>query len=768
MGGGGGLTFITACLGPYTDPASGACSNASNPASLRCALGSGDNCGPCPTGALCPGGRVQWPRPGFQLTASGTVAPCDFPPSRCASFDPGNVRLVCGPGYKQGTQGCSGCAVSFYQIPSGACVACPATDISSSVIAPLGFLALGFLGLYAALVVLAWRVSSRHGGTLVDALKKCLQLLVWIWQALQLMVSSARAASTAAPPWLQGLFSVLLTLQFEGVTLNPSCFSYVPFLTQWIIFGVYVCCLLLVAAYLCAEQLSSCTGPRQGAAQGQRQLLEPALLGRLHASAGKALTIVCLLYATTITAATQVTICMPVQASVRSYLALKQSGAQLVSAPSLAAWWGLLNEPGAVDVLSSYSIGMVPLQALPEALQASSADLLAAPLSFRVLATNPFLVCAEGIHVLINAVAISVLVSLCLLPPLSFAAVRLALLARMGDAEVVGRATAERWVGGLRKHWLPLPSALKAVVTGASQGAASVSLALSSLKAATRADPGAPPPPASAADSSAAAAAEAAASKARVQALEEEAAALLDATPQAYDSPAAPLLHPWTVGDRRPSAFYFKSLDQVVLFTLAIPTAFNASRTVGAASLPYEQALALQVSLLLVVVGAMALSARMALGVGIFPAADAWKRNALLSVFALTALAGVLNFVGWVRDVGIGSSVEELLLGLSVALFAGTVVLLCYLVWSFFSALDASCKGDAERAKVAALAAAGAVAPAPAAPAWGFSVDNPLHRGRRGGALDSASSSSSLASTARQMPLGRQHRALQGQGLTQG
>jgi hypothetical protein len=85
------------------------------------------------------------------------------------------------------------------------------------------YLALGAGAVYAALAAYARRVAARAGGSLRLALATCIGLLVWMWSALQLLVTGARAASAAAPPWLAGLFAALLTLQFEGVTVNPSC-----------------------------------------------------------------------------------------------------------------------------------------------------------------------------------------------------------------------------------------------------------------------------------------------------------------------------------------------------------------------------------------------------------------------------------------------------------------------------------------------------------------------------------------------------------------
>lgn len=58
-----GVYYARNCsaAGLWTDPATGACSNASDPRSFACAYGSGDACADCPAIALCPGGSREYP-----------------------------------------------------------------------------------------------------------------------------------------------------------------------------------------------------------------------------------------------------------------------------------------------------------------------------------------------------------------------------------------------------------------------------------------------------------------------------------------------------------------------------------------------------------------------------------------------------------------------------------------------------------------------------------------------------------------------------------
>ena len=58
-----GIYYARACsaTGLWTDPGTGACTNASDPLSYACAYGSGDACVTCPDNVICPGGtRECW------------------------------------------------------------------------------------------------------------------------------------------------------------------------------------------------------------------------------------------------------------------------------------------------------------------------------------------------------------------------------------------------------------------------------------------------------------------------------------------------------------------------------------------------------------------------------------------------------------------------------------------------------------------------------------------------------------------------------------
>lgn len=120
-----GVYYAVECAqtGLWTDPASGVCAKASEPASLDCAYGSGDACRACPTGGLCPGGFRLWTRVGYWVAseADSDVSPC-APPNpevKCAGWDTTAGAVKCGAGYRPGSYLCGACANGFYSFGDG-------------------------------------------------------------------------------------------------------------------------------------------------------------------------------------------------------------------------------------------------------------------------------------------------------------------------------------------------------------------------------------------------------------------------------------------------------------------------------------------------------------------------------------------------------------------------------------------------------------------------------------------------------------------------
>ena len=102
-----GLYISVACSASaiYTDPSTGACTNASDARFPLCAFGSGDACQPCPANAMCPGGARCWPLPGYYTAAesSARVIPCSQPDAalKCTGWSAAFSQTQCGVGYLQ-------------------------------------------------------------------------------------------------------------------------------------------------------------------------------------------------------------------------------------------------------------------------------------------------------------------------------------------------------------------------------------------------------------------------------------------------------------------------------------------------------------------------------------------------------------------------------------------------------------------------------------------------------------------------------------------
>jgi hypothetical protein len=125
ISGQGGFYYVQACQG-YPLPGASQCLD---PASgVRCAFGGGDDCVPCPEGALCPGGYRAWPLPGYwsSSASSATVTRCRQPASlRCTGWNASLGSSACGAGYLQGSDACGACDSGYYAATDGTCSACP-------------------------------------------------------------------------------------------------------------------------------------------------------------------------------------------------------------------------------------------------------------------------------------------------------------------------------------------------------------------------------------------------------------------------------------------------------------------------------------------------------------------------------------------------------------------------------------------------------------------------------------------------------------------
>jgi hypothetical protein len=231
-GSGGGVLYLSTCVGDYTDPtATSACSNASDPRSLKCAYGQGDACIPCPRGALCPGGYHARPLPGYWSADETTpnVIQCKNPSSRCTGYDILLGMSGCAVGYSPISIACSSCAPDYYPLIDGTCVECPnmmATSKLQSImilLEPL-FIFIGcLLGGAVAVILIMYGIIKFWGGTIKNGLYLTVTFIIWLFNCVQVMSQATLAASPGLPPILQSYLNVVSLFLFTGLTGNPAC-----------------------------------------------------------------------------------------------------------------------------------------------------------------------------------------------------------------------------------------------------------------------------------------------------------------------------------------------------------------------------------------------------------------------------------------------------------------------------------------------------------------------------------------------------------------
>jgi sugar lactone lactonase YvrE len=244
-----------------------------SPGAGLCVWGTGEVCLPCPEGALCPGGAVLLPLPGFWCpTASSPpteVYACPQPDAalRCPGY--AAVTSV-GGGYGCGTgfrgQVCAACDVGYFPT-RGTCAPCPLFS-AVAVVQPIlifgGFLCAGGV----CLLLMVW-CTLRYAGkkaSMLDAALPVGSLLVWVWIAAQGLSSLFFQAQALAPPALAVFYAAAAALQFQGIALDPTCYASIPFLNFYVAVGVVLSCYALAAGAFCCLQRLQAPRARSAAA----------------------------------------------------------------------------------------------------------------------------------------------------------------------------------------------------------------------------------------------------------------------------------------------------------------------------------------------------------------------------------------------------------------------------------------------------------------------------------------------------------------------
>lgn len=225
----GGIYYSERCTdtGLYEDPASGACANASDPRSRRCAYGAGDLCQMCPAHSVCPGGFRAYPLPGFWSSSirSTAVLSCPAPAGRCTGYSVSLGGVACGEGYRQGSVLCLACAQGYYQAVDTTCQLCPPTLTIADIVVPIAKFAGGMLAVAGAMFVAVVAATKRNGGTLSGGARRTLQFTLSTFAVLQIFVSVGRAASPGLPPFMRDFIAGISVFVFDFPSIPAACLA---------------------------------------------------------------------------------------------------------------------------------------------------------------------------------------------------------------------------------------------------------------------------------------------------------------------------------------------------------------------------------------------------------------------------------------------------------------------------------------------------------------------------------------------------------------
>ena len=417
---GTGLRIVTRCTDPtYAPPELCAVINGAQPllansSGLLCVWGTGEACLPCPPGALCPGGAQLLPLPGHWCP-SPTSPPSDlyscpepFATVRCPGYSAISSTAGvygCGAGYRG--QVCAACAAGLYAL-RGACAPCPPFS-TLALLQPLLVFAAGLCACGAALAALVGctLARSRRGRVTVgEALFPVANLLVWAWIAAQGLASLFAQAQSLAPEALGPLYSAAAALQFQGIALDPACYSSIPFQSFFVALALALLCYAMGALALCSLRLAPSSQfyalPLKAAA-----LVLTLGYGALTSEFASAL--VC----TT-----------PTPISVNDYLQMANDGSALLAHFSIP--------PAKLPALLAASRN--PLLAAAS----GSIALLQAAFPVSVVASNTYQVCGEASHRTVRPLAYA----MCALVTLGLPLLQLAALWATGHLKCLRRAMA--------------------------------------------------------------------------------------------------------------------------------------------------------------------------------------------------------------------------------------------------------------------------------------------------------------------------------------
>jgi hypothetical protein len=295
--------------------------------------------------------------------------------------------MSCGVGYKNGSVGCASCDVGYFADIDGTCTACPPAtsllDIVIPVVRLLGVIAAAGVGT----MVLVTVIMKTVRGSVLAGLRRTVHFIFKLVGALQVLAQVGRSAVAGLPPLLRESYTALSVFVLERISVSPACFSSDRFLTHRVQLGIVAAMVVaLVLLQINYRAWCGCMWCGLGSQRPQRPTLE-ARVGRWVDQVKSRLrrvlfAVLCLLYATVMTAVGTLLQCDRTLVTVQHYLTLEGDGSAV----------GALGAPLDLSALRVCAADAATM------CSPTQQRLLSRQLTVSVMASDPYVVCYEGSH----------------------------------------------------------------------------------------------------------------------------------------------------------------------------------------------------------------------------------------------------------------------------------------------------------------------------------------------------------------------------------
>ena len=255
-----GLLYVKQCPGSVIGDA------CISPTAQSCFFGSGEDCMPCPVGAVCPGklpfvhcsifllpspfvvadtrllllcvlasgGKRAWPLPGYWSRGenSTTVLECAPPRARrCQGWVTGRVQ--CGIDYDSTVEQCAACLPKYYA-EDGDCEQCPHDGERARLVMALVFFSAAVGGVALVLYLITMVVFQWHSIQLANrvAMSIALEACLFIVMCMQVIVQLTRVSVVGMPAQVRDVLAIMQLAQGDLFSVaHPECANDVLGLT---------------------------------------------------------------------------------------------------------------------------------------------------------------------------------------------------------------------------------------------------------------------------------------------------------------------------------------------------------------------------------------------------------------------------------------------------------------------------------------------------------------------------------------------------------